>query len=164
MDQAKKELKNTNSDLDADSKSLSDTETSCRVKTSEWEERSNTRKLEVEAMDQAVKILAKSSGVRTEAPGNPVPPPSPVKFLQISQVRGSVDDPKMKAVALLKEAAQDTHSRALERLAVEVAAHLNGPFEAVNNMIEKMIFRLMDEQKQEDEHKHWCDQEISKTE
>merc|ERR1719491_530194 len=163
MDQAKKELKNTNSDLDADSKSLSDTETSCRVKTSEWEERSNTRKLEVEAMDQAVKILAKSSGVRTEAPGNPVPPPSPVKFLQISQVRGSVDDPKMKAVALLKEAAQDTHSRALERLAVEVAAHLNGPFEAVNNMIEKMIFRLMDEQKQEDEHKHWCDQEISKT-
>jgi len=64
---------------------------------------------------------------------------------------------------LLKEAAQDTHSRALERLAVEVAAHLNGPFDAVNNMIEKMIFRLMDEQKQEDEHKHWCDQEISKT-
>jgi hypothetical protein len=69
----------------------------------------------------------------------------------------------MKAVALLKEAAQDTHSRALERLAQEVATHLNGPFDQVNNMIEKMIFRLMDEQKQEDEHKHWCDQEIKKT-
>ena len=27
----------------------------------------------------------------------------------------------------------------------------------VNNMIEKMIFRLMDEQKKEDEHKHWYD-------
>merc|ERR1719305_650171 len=26
-----------------------------------------------------------------------------------------------------------------------------------------MIFRLMDEQKQEDEHKLWCDEEISKT-
>jgi len=64
---------------------------------------------------------------------------------------------------LLKEAAQDAHSKALERLAVEVAAHLNGPFDQVNNMIEKMIFRLMDEQKQEDEHKLWCDQEISKT-
>merc|ERR1719162_2977992 len=114
-------------------------------------------------MDQAVKILAKSAGVRTEAPGNPVPPPSPVFFLQFSKVRGSVNDPKMKAVALLKEAAQDTHSRALERLAQEVATHLNGPFDQVNNMIEKMIFRLMDEQKQEDEHKHWCDQEISKT-
>merc|ERR1719389_1274333 len=75
----------------------------------------------------------------------------------------SANDPKMKAVALLKEAAQEAHSRALERLAVEVQAHLNGPFDAVNNMIEKMIFRLMDEQEQEDEHKLWCDQEIKKT-
>merc|ERR1719321_1901333 len=30
-------------------------------------------------------------------------------------------------------------------------------------MIEKMIFRLMDEQKQEDEHKLWCDHELKKT-
>merc|ERR1719386_472122 len=103
-----------------------------------------------------MKILSKSTGVRTEAPGNPVPPASPVKFLQISQI-DSTSDPKMKAVALLREAAKDANSRALDRLAVEVAAHLNGPFDAVNNMIEKMIFRLMDEQK------HWCDQEIKKT-
>merc|ERR1719169_177602 len=84
-------------------------------------------------------------------------------LLQVNQARGSVNDPKMKAVVLLKEAAKDANSRALERLAVEVAAHLSGPFDQVNNMIEKMIFRLMDEQKQEDEHKHWCDQEIKKT-
>jgi len=111
-------------------------------------------------MDQAMKILSKTTGVRTEAPGNPIPPASPVKFLQVSKS----NDPKMKAVALLKQAAKDANSRALDRLAVEVAAHLNGPFDAVNNMIEKMIFRLMDEQKQEDEHKHWCDQEIKKSE
>merc|ERR1719265_172217 len=65
---------------------------------------------------------------------------------------------------MIHDVAQSTHSRALERLAVEVAAHLKGPFDAVNNMIEKMIFRLMDEQKKEDEHKNWCDQEIKKTE
>jgi len=70
----------------------------------------------------------------------------------------------MAAVQVLREAALSTHSRALERLAVEVSAHLSGPFDQVNNMIEKMIFRLMDEQKQEDEHKHWCDQELEKTE
>jgi len=115
--------------------------------------------LEIEAMDQAMKILAKSSGVRTEAPGNPVPPPSPL-FFQLSLDN---NDPKMKAVALLKQAAKDSNSKALDRLAVEVAAHLKGPFKQVNNMIEKMIFHLMDEQKQEDEHKHWCDQEIEKT-
>jgi hypothetical protein len=66
-------------------------------------------------------------------------------------------------VALLRQAATSAHSRALERLATEVQAHLKGPFDAVNNMIEKMIFRLMDEQKKEDEHKNWCDQEIKKT-
>merc|ERR1719446_1549275 len=158
---AKEELKSTQDDLKADSATLEETEDACRTKKSEWDTRSKTRSLEIEAMDQAVKILAKSTGVRTEAPGNPVPPASPVDFLQISQIS---NDPKMKAVALLKEAAQDGHSRALERLAVEVAAHLNGPFDQVNNMIEKMIFRLMDEQKKEDEHKHWCDQEIKKTE
>jgi DNA repair exonuclease SbcCD ATPase subunit len=156
---ADKELKSTQSDLKADSKSLGSTEDSCRIKKSEWETRSETRKLEIEAMDQAIKILAKSAGVRTEAPGNPIPPASPVDFFQIS----NSNDPKMKAVILLKDAAQTAHSRALERLAVEVAAHLNGPFDAVNNMIEKMIFRLMDEQKKEDEHKLWCDQEIKKT-
>jgi len=158
---AKKEKKSTEDDLKADTKSLGSTQDACSTKKSEWETRSETRKLEIEAMDQAIKILAKSAGVRTEAPGNPIPPASPVKFLQTMQVVAS--DPKMKAVALLKEAAQSAHSRALERLAVEVAAHLNGPFDAVNNMIEKMIFRLMDEQKKEDEHKLWCDQEIKKT-
>ena len=84
--------------------------------------------------------LAKFSGVRTEAPGNPVPPPLPV-FLQLTQVS---NDPKMKAVASLREAAKAAHSHALERLAVEVAAHLKGPFDQVNNMIEKMILRLME--------------------
>jgi hypothetical protein len=115
-------------------------------------------------MEQAIKILAKAGGVRTEAPGNPIPPANPVSLLQFSDLHLSPDDPKMKAVVLLKEAAKDTHSQALERLAVQVAAHLSGPFDDVNNMIEKMIFRLMDEQKQEDEHKDWCDEEIMKTE
>jgi len=169
-------LDNTNYDLGEDSKSLEKTEKSCRINSEEWATRSNTRELEVEAMDQAVKILSKATGVRTKAPGNPVPPPSPdapspFDFLQIlhhhneekqDHLVGSLDA-KMKAVDLLKEAALSSHSRALERLAVEVAAHLSGPFDQVNNMIEKMIFHLQDEQKKEDEHKLWCDEEVKKT-
>mmetsp|Transcript_60698 Transcript_60698/g.95677 ORF Transcript_60698/g.95677 Transcript_60698/m.95677 type:complete len:708 (+) Transcript_60698:103-2226(+) len=157
---AEKTKKDTEDDLAADSQSLADTEDACATKKSEWETRSKTRTLEIEAMDAAIKILSKSTGVRTEAPENPIPPASPVSFLQIS----ASTDPKMKAVALLREAAENSHSRALERLAVEVQAHLKGPFDAVNNMIEKMIFRLLDEQKKEDEHKLWCDEEIKKTE
>merc|ERR1719345_668029 len=49
---ATKELKSTNSDLTDDSKTLADTEDACRIKTSEWEERSSTRTLEIAAMDQ----------------------------------------------------------------------------------------------------------------
>merc|ERR1719460_1072524 len=112
-----------------------------------------------------MKILSKSTGVRNEVPGNPVPPPNPVEaetsFLQLMK---SSTDPKMRAVVLIRQTAKEENSKALERLAVEIAAHLKGPFDAVNNMIEKMIFRLMDEQKQEDEHKNWCDKEIAMTE
>jgi uncharacterized coiled-coil protein SlyX len=161
--QAEADFKSTNDDLTADSKSLSSTEESCATKASEWDERSKTRALEIEAMEQAIKILGKSTGVRTEAPGNPIPPASPVKFLQISQASRPVSDKKMKALNLLRSAAKDAHSRALEALAMEVSTHLNGPFDQVNNMIQKMVFRLMDEQKKEDEHKLWCDEEIKKT-
>merc|ERR1719465_290369 len=37
-------------------------------------------------------------------------------------------------------------------------------FDSIKNMIQKMIFHLMDEQKNEDEHKHWCDKELTNTE
>jgi len=158
---AQADLKNENSDLKADSKSLSATDESCAIKKTEWEERSATRANEVESMDVAIKILAKATGVRTKAPGNPIPPANPVDFLQVSSLPAS--DPKMKAIELLRTTAKNEHSRALETFTMQVAAHLTGPFDEVNNMIEKMIFRLMDEQKKEDEHKLWCDQEIKKT-
>merc|ERR1719270_1719214 len=49
------------------------------------------------------------------------------------------------------------------RFAAELEGKLNGPFSEVNDMIQKMIFRLMAEQKDEDDHKNWCDLELSKT-
>merc|ERR1719375_2819780 len=79
-----------------------------------------------------------------------------ISFLQI-------DDPKVRAVNLLRAEARVMHSRALEQLAQEVFAHLSGPFDEVNQMIQKMIFRLMAEQKDEDDHKNWCDLELEKT-
>merc|ERR1719468_571989 len=72
-------------------------------------------------------------------------------------------DPKMKAVVYLRQRAASLHAKALERLAQEVQAHLGSPFDVINNDIQKMIFRLMAEQKDEDEHKHWCDLELEKT-
>jgi len=163
LEEAENELGDTKKDLAADESTLEETQKSCAVKASEWAERSDTREKELEAMKVAIKILAKVTGVRTEAPGNPVPPPSPVKgddFLQLA-----AHDPKMRAVELLRTAAEASHSQAMARLAQEVAMHLkDGPFDQINNMIQKMIFRLMAEQKDEDDHKNWCDKELSESE
>jgi hypothetical protein len=160
LSQAETDKENEEADLKEDSKTLGDTQEECQTKKNEWEERTKTRQMELDAMDAAVKILSKATGVRSEPPENPIPPPSPVDFFQTSPGKSSK---KMAAVVMLREAAKNSHSRALERLAVEVSTHLTGPFDAVNNMIEKMIFRLMDEQKKEDEHKNWCDEELKKT-
>merc|ERR1712151_498169 len=105
---------------------------------------------------KAVEILSKATGVRTKAPGNPVPPPALTDFLQIS-------DPKQTVLNLLRSKAHAMHSRTLAKMAQQLAAHLGDPFKDVNNVIEKMIFHLQAEQTDEDNHKAWCDQEISKT-
>jgi hypothetical protein len=156
LGEAEGDLKNEKADLEADEKTLKETKETCNAKTEEWNERSETRAGEVEALAEAAKILAKVSGVRTEAPSNPVPPASPVDFLQVV-------DPKAQAVNLLRQTAKTVHSKALERLALEVSTHLTGPFDKVNDMIQKMIFRLMAEQTDEDKHKAWCDLETEKS-
>lgn len=146
-------------ELKDDSKALQDTTKACLVKTSEWNERSETRKQELEAMKAAIDILAKAGGVRTDPPTNPVPPPSPVKAMLIE----TAVDPKVKAVQLLRASAAATHSGSLERMAQEISAAKTGHFDEVINMIQKMIFHLMDEQREEDNHKNWCDEEVKKT-
>jgi len=50
----------------------------------------------------------------------------------------------------------------LMRLADELR-NFEGPFDKIKAMIQKMIFRLMAEQKDEDDHKNWCDGELEKS-
>jgi len=77
----------------------------------------------IEAMKVAIKILANVTGVRTDAPSNPVPPPSPLKAEGDAFVQLAAIDPKMKAVQLLKTAAMASHSEATERLAQECSCN-----------------------------------------
>lgn len=164
LNQTKAELLQTQTDLSADKGTLTQTEKACAIKKSEWVERSETREKEIEAMKAAIAILAKVTGVRTEAPSNPVPPASPVDAPPPASLLQLAVDPKQRAVQILRASAHETHSHAMEMLAEEVSAHLTGPFDAINNMIQKMIFHLMNEQKEEDVHKNWCDLELNKTE
>jgi len=169
--EAQGDLADTEGELEADSATLETTEETCSTRDEEWAARSKTREDEIKALGVAKKILAKVGNVRHEQPDNPVPPPSPTEFLGLhsGSLRGLSflqleTDPKMKALNFLRQKAQIMHSKEMERLAQQVKAHLGGPFTEVNDMIMKMIFRLESEQKDEDIHKNWCDQEIDKTE
>jgi len=155
--------------LSGDTASLEGADKDCKTMTAEFEERSGIRNGELEAMDMAKKILAKVTGVRP--PDHKIPSKalleatarveqdtanyesSSISFLQ-------VDDPKAKAVNLLKQAATEAHSKSLQKLAQEIST-FDGPFDKIKAMIQKMVFRLMSEQKDEDEHKLWCDGELS---
>jgi len=146
----------TAADLKADKNTLSVTQKSCELKAVEWSERSKVREGEMEAMAAAEAIMAKVAGVRTTAPANPLPPTSPV-FLQL-------DNPEVqKALKLLRDEASVSHSQAISQLVSALVARKEGPFDQVINSIEKMIVRLQHEQTEEDNHKHWCDQELNKT-
>jgi len=156
---ASSDLSDTKDELESDSNTLDSTDKQCSVKASEWEERSEIRSGEIGAMNAAIKILQKVGGVSTEAPENPIPPASPM----LIQAEHAADPAKMKAVEFLRQQSKVLHAKALDKLAQEITAHLTGPFEEVTGMIQKMIFRLMAEQKDEDEHKWWCDEELNKT-
>merc|ERR1719456_283519 len=164
----------TESALSGDTATLEQTDKDCKTKTGEWEERSGIREGEIKAMDMAIKILSKVTGVR-----NPDEHEIPKKALMEATARVEQDtasftasmvgmsflqleDPKTKAVNLLKKAATHAHSKALQKLAQEISTY-DGPFDKIKQMIQKMIFRLMSEQKDEDDHKNWCDMEMEKS-
>jgi len=164
----------TETALADDTATLEQTDKECKTVTGEWEERSGIREGEIKAMGMAVKILGKVTGVR-----NPDTHDIPAKALleataHVEQDTASyeakmagvsflqLEDPKTKAVNLLKKAASVAHSKALQKLAQEIATY-DGPFDKIKQMIQKMIFRLMSEQKDEDDHKNWCDMEMEKS-
>merc|ERR1719478_67224 len=164
----------TETALADDTATLEQTDKECKTVTGEWEERSGIREGEIKAMGMAVKILGKVTGVR-----NPDEHEIPKKALMeatahVEQDTASyeakmagvsflqLEDPKTKAVNLLKKAASIAHSKALQKLAQEISTY-DGPFDKIKQMIQKMIFRLMSEQKDEDDHKNWCDMEMEKS-
>merc|ERR1719298_221670 len=168
---AQSSLDETTKQLEGDTATQEDTDKTCKTKTEEWNERSKVRSGELEAMAMAKKILSKVTGVR-----NPDTHEIPTKSLLESTAAVEQDtanseanlsflqvvDPRAKAVNLLRRSAVALHSKSLQKLAEEIGSY-EGPFDKIKAMIQKMIFHLMGEQKDEDEHKLWCDMETEKS-
>merc|ERR1719324_848425 len=130
-----------------------------------------TRDGELEAMQQAIEIMEKVTGVRTpESKGVDTTAVIP-DFTQLRSVHSKKQhkDPRAAVVAVLRKAGKSKGTAALSKLADKIEKLQvgqmpgSGMFDSIKNMIQKMIFHLMDEQKNEDEHKHWCDKELTNT-
>ena len=154
---AESTLSEATSSRDADQTVLDETKQLCGERKEEYEKRMKTRADEIEAMGKAIEILSKVTGVRT-------PESKGISLIQISK---KIADPKAAIVNLLRKAGSSKQTAALEKLAEKIAALKqtpgSGTFDQIKNMIQKMIFHLMAEQKDEDDHKNWCDKEISTT-
>merc|ERR1719199_2338749 len=154
---AESTLSEATSARDSDKTVLEETKQLCGERKEEYERRMKTRADEIEAMGKAIEILSKVTGVRT-------PESKGISLIQISK---KISDPKAAIVNLLRKAGSSKQTAALEKLAEKIAALKqtpgSGTFDQIKNMIQKMIFHLMAEQKDEDDHKNWCDKEISTT-
>jgi hypothetical protein len=145
-------------DRDTASTVLSDTTTTCKTRAEEWDERSSRRDGEVEAMNMAIEVLEKVTGVRT-------PESKGISFIQLAKYpNGGV---RNQIVNLLKKAGNTKQTHALAKLADKIATLKQTPgtgvFDQIKNMIQKMIFHLMSEQKDEDDHEAWCAKEMDQT-
>merc|ERR1719453_1492558 len=171
------ELANTQQDLKeatdghlADTTVLKETITTCKTREEQYNQFMKTREGELEAMSQAIEVLEKVTGVRSPESKGVSPTAVIPDFTQLSSVHGKkVSDPRAAVVAVLRKAGSKKGTAALSKLADKIEKLQvgqmpgSGMFDSIKNMIQKMIFHLMDEQKNEDEHKHWCDKELTNT-
>merc|ERR1719158_2266719 len=160
------DLSSAQSDLDSATETrnsaqtdLDDTKQKCRTRADEFDQRTKTRAGETAAMGQAIEVLEKITGVRT-------PESKGISFVQL-QLSKKIGDPKAAIVNLLRKAGSTKNTQALAKLADKIEALKQTPgsgvFDSIKNMIQKMIFHLMSEQKDEDDHKNWCDKETDQT-
>lgn len=150
------ELAAAEKDLKANSKSLQDTETELKMRLDEYKERTYMRKKEHEAFQYGLQILAKVSGLQ-----------APTSLVQIpSSPKMQVVEKKIRAINLLHEAAHIAQSSELHRLASELedgAAPVAQVGKQVDLTIQQQVWKIKDDQLDDDKKKAWCEQEVNKT-
>jgi len=156
---AKGELGDTTTTLQADEKYLSDLVAVCQTKSSDFETRQQLRSEEIEAISKAMEILSSKS---VSGHAETYLPKLIQKAASLAQLRSSAASvPQQRAADFLRDRASQLNSRVLSALSVRVA---DDPFGKVKKMIKDLIVRLMEEANEEAEHKGWCDTELSTNE
>jgi len=147
LSEAKEDHSDTTEALTADQKFLMDLKERCANADKEWASRSKTRTLEIQAVSEAISILASDDSHDTFA--------STFSFVQ----KMTTDHAAARRAAQRVLAKQAAKSGSAELLAVSTAVQLDA-FEKVTAMIEKMVTDLEKEQADEVKHKDYCQEEL----
>merc|ERR1719310_564784 len=153
---AQGELAQTEADLAEDVKYLDEMTALCEQKTADYEERSKLRAEEIETVKKAMGIISSES---VAGAGEKHLPSLVQAASALVQLRSSGVSPvQQKVAAFLAERAKTLGSRTLSMM----SQHLEeDPFKKVKKMIKDLVFKLMEEAREEAEHKGWCDTELT---
>jgi hypothetical protein len=147
---AQGDLADTNKNLSADKKYVSDLNQMCAAKSSEWDARKQSRAEELTALNKAIEIL--SGDKFTAAAGRRLP-----SLLQV-QARRAPTDARQQVAALLQSAAKNANDVELAQLAMRLRVG-DDPFGKVRGLITNMINKLQTEAAEEQDHNAWCVEE-----
>merc|ERR1719235_454779 len=157
---ARGDMADTATTRDDDVKFVTDLISTCELKSTAFADRQTLRKEEIEAINQAIDILA--SGGVAGASEKHLPQLLQSKATALTQLRSVVTAPsQLRVAAFLKDEGKRIQSRVLSMIAMKVMAD---PFKKVKKMIKDLIVKLMEEANEEAETKGFCDTELSTNE
>jgi len=149
--QDKENLENTRADLAADTEFLADLKDRCQNMDQEYEERTKTRQLEIQATSKALAFLSSDEAHDLFS-----------KTFNFVQVRAKTHSNRRAMVSkALMHAAEKFQDPRLSTLATQ--ARMDA-FAKVKKSVEDMIEKLLKEQKDEIKHKDFCIEEINSNE
>mmetsp|Transcript_77178 Transcript_77178/g.136208 ORF Transcript_77178/g.136208 Transcript_77178/m.136208 type:complete len:685 (-) Transcript_77178:88-2142(-) len=143
----KQDTDSTQSDLDADSKTLMDVKTTIKVKKAEFKERTYMRDRESHQLQTAINVLSDAVGEKTG----------------LIQVHWHAHAVMTEAAAL---DAKDTKAakKAAKEAAAEPEVHpLAGAGKKADQAIEQQLWKVHDDKMKVKAEQQWCEKELSKT-
>merc|ERR1719420_287817 len=151
-----KELAQTTADRDEDQKYLDDLTALCTQKRSDFAKRQELRGEEIETIEKAIEIL--SSATVAGAGEKHLPSLIQNAGVALAQLRSNEKSPLQERVAAFLASRADVLKS--KRLSLVAQKAGDDPFKKVKKMIKDLIFKLMEEAREEAEHKGWCDTEL----
>jgi DNA repair exonuclease SbcCD ATPase subunit len=149
----KADLADTQAAKASDEKYLKELVTQCDLKQEAFDARQKLRGEELEALQQAIDIIA-DEAVSGAADKHL---PSFAQKTSLALLRATVSGSQLKAAQLLAESGLKLGSKQLSFLALKAGSD---PMEKVRQMIRDLIAKLQQEAAEEAEHKAWCDGEL----